>query len=137
MKTTTRENLRAAMRGEAFAHAKYMLFARRARESGHHALAELFEQTARLELDEHFLELADLADLAGSDVENLADAITGETHESETMYREFAAQAERVGDQVAAARFEEIRRDEARHREAFRAALYFVNDAPLVAAGRG
>jgi rubrerythrin len=41
----------------------------------------------------------------------------------ETMYREFAEQAAAAGDKAAADRFEEIRHDEMKHRDAFRAAL--------------
>jgi rubrerythrin len=39
------------------------------------------------------------------------------------MYREFAQQAKQAGDYEAAKRFEEIRLDEAKHRDAFNAAL--------------
>jgi rubrerythrin len=39
------------------------------------------------------------------------------------MYRDFALQATAVGDKVAADRFEEIREDEVKHRDAFEAAL--------------
>jgi rubrerythrin len=39
------------------------------------------------------------------------------------MYREFAEQAEKAGEHEAAQRFEEIRKDEAKHRDAFAAAL--------------
>ena len=41
----------------------------------------------------------------------------------DTMYRQFAEQAYAAGDDAAGALFEEIRRDEMRHRDAFTAAL--------------
>jgi rubrerythrin len=119
----TRENLLASMRGEALAHAKYTLYAEQARGNGHEALAELFEQTAHVELHEHFKEEADLAGLLGTDAENLRDAIGGESYEVETMYREFAEQARSAGDTAAAERFEEVRLDELKHRGLFEAAL--------------
>ena len=123
MKPTTKENVLAAMHGEAFAYAKYMFFARRARERGRLELADLFERTAEQELGEHFEELADLAGLGQSDPAAVADAIAGESYETDKMYREFAAQATQAGDAEAAARFEELAGDELKHRDAFRAAL--------------
>jgi rubrerythrin len=123
MDPTTRDNLLTAMRGEAFAHAKYLLYAERARKNGRPELAALFERTAAVELFEHFAEEAALAGLVGSDADNLRDALAGEAYEVETMYRQFAAQAEAAGEAAAAARFAEVRDDEAAHLRAFEAAL--------------
>jgi rubrerythrin len=130
MSEQTRQNLETAMRGEAFAYAKYMLFAKQARENGHPELAALFEDTARTERFEHFAEEGKLSGLVGSDAENLRDAIQGESYEVETMYRQFAEQAQAAGDRDAAARFSEIRRDEMKHRDAYRAALDQLTAAP-------
>lgn len=124
---STRDHLNTAMRGEAFASAKYLLYAERARANGNTELAALFEQTGQMERLEHFKEEADLAQLAHDDASNLRDAIAGESYEVDTMYREFAEQAYSAGDDAAGARFEEIRRDEMRHRDAFRAALEKLN----------
>ena len=123
MNKTTIGNLLTAMHGEAFAYAKYMLYAERARRNGNPELAQLFENTAREERLEHFAEEAELVGLAGSDADNLKEAILGESYEVETMYRDFAQQAADVGDQAASDRFTEIRDDEAKHRDAFKAAL--------------
>ena len=119
----TMQNLSTAMHGEALAYAKYMAFAEQARKSGNIELADLLEKTAKTERFEHFAEEAKLAGLIGSDSDNLRDAIKGESYETEKMYREFAQQAEQAGDHEAAQRFEEIRQDEAKHRDAFAAAL--------------
>lgn len=119
----TRENLSTAMHGEAFAYAKYMLYAKHARQNGNIALANLFTNAARTERFQHFSEEAGLAGLIGTDAENLKDAIHGESYEVETMYREFAEQAKQAGDIAAADRFEEVRHDEMQHRDAFKAAL--------------
>jgi rubrerythrin len=119
----TQKNLMTAMHGEAFAYAKYMLFAEHARSDGNAELADLFEKTAKVEHLEHLSEEAKLAGIVGSDQENLREAIKGESYEIETMYREFASEARSAGDHGAAARFEEIRKDETSHRDAFRAAL--------------
>ena len=123
MNEQTLQNLSTAMHGEAFAYAKYLLYADQARRSGQPELADLWEKTAKTERFEHFAEEAELAGVVGSNSANLKDAIKGESYESETMYREFAQQAEQAGDHQAAQRFEEIRKDEAKHRDAFNAAL--------------
>ena len=119
----TLQKLSTAMHGEAFAYAKYMAFAQHARKMGNMELADLLETTAKTERLEHFAEEAKLAGLVRSDSDNLKDAIKGESYETETMYREFAQQAQQAGDHEAAQRFEEIRQDEAKHRDAFLAAL--------------
>jgi rubrerythrin len=124
----TAENLASAMHGEAFAYAKYMLYAERARENGNHDLAQLFETSAKTERLEHFAEEARLAGLVGSDSDNLKDAIKGESYEVETMYRQFGEKASASGDKTAAERFEEIRHDEMKHRDAFKAALEKIAD---------
>ena len=121
--SATRDHLKTAMQGEAFAAAKYQLYGDHARKSGNSELAELFERTAKIERFEHLQEEADLARLVRDDAANLEDAIAGESYEINTMYREFAEQARSAGDAAAASLFEEIRRDEMGHRDAFKAAL--------------
>jgi rubrerythrin len=123
LRKQTQDNLSTAMHGEAFAYAKYMLYAQHARMNGNKELAALFMQSASTERFQHFAEEADLAGVVGTDKDNLRDAIAGESYEVDTMYREFAEQATAAGDKAAADRFEEIRRDEMGHRDAFRAAL--------------
>jgi rubrerythrin len=131
---TTKDNLSTAMHGEAFAYAKYMLFAERARKSGNTELAQLFEKTANEERLEHFAEEAGLAGIVGNDIDNLRDALGGESYEVETMYRDFAEQAAAVGDKAAADRFEEIRHDEMKHRDRFKEALAKLEKNPARAA---
>jgi rubrerythrin len=126
----TQENLSTAMHGEAFAYAKYMLYAKRAQQNGNTELAKLFRAAAKIERFQHFAEEAQLAGLVGSDADNLKDAIKGESYEVETMYRQFAEQAASAGDKAAADRFEEIRRDETGHRDVFKAALANVEKKP-------
>ena len=123
MNKTTRDNLSIAMHGEAFAYAKYMLFAERARKTGNPELAQLLEKTAKEELLEHFAEEAALAEIVSSDVANLENAIAGESYEIESMYRDFAEQAFSAGEKAVGDRFEEIRHDEMKHRDAFKEAL--------------
>lgn len=115
MNELTRSNVLQAMRGEAFAYARYRAFAKAAREAGNRDLAETLEGIATVELDEHFAELADLAGLTGADTDNLESAIHSESEEVEVTYKLFAEEARRAGEEAVAARFEEIREDELAH----------------------
>jgi rubrerythrin len=128
----TQENLSTAMHGEAFAYAKYLLFAKQAKRDGNVELANLFTKAANTERFQHFAEEARLAGLVGSDADNLKDAIKGESYEVDTMYREFAEQAWAAGDKAASDRFQEVRHDEMGHRDAFKAALVKVEKKPSV-----
>jgi rubrerythrin len=119
----TKANLSTAMHGEAFAYAKYSLFAEQARKNGNTQLADMFEKTAKMELTEHLREHAELFGLVSTDQENLKDAIKGESYETNTMYPQFAREAKAAGDLGAAQRFEEVGKDEAVHRDEFRNAL--------------
>jgi rubrerythrin len=129
MNQQTKANLLTALHGEAFAYAKYRLFAEHARRHGRNELADLFDETARTELLEHFAEEAELLGLVGEDEANLQDAMDGEAYEVDTMYRTFAEQAQAAGDPAAAERFSEVREDEMRHREAFASALGSIGPA--------
>jgi rubrerythrin len=121
---TTLANLRTAMQGEAFAYAKYMRYADQARRDGNTAVAQLFTNTANVELNEHFAMLATLAGLVSPDTNtNLTDAINGEQHEADVMYPDYARQAEQAGNPQAANLFREIASDEKAHQKAFQNAL--------------
>ncbi|HMA47348.1 MAG TPA: ferritin family protein [Frankiaceae bacterium] len=120
----TLDNLEAAMHGEAFAYAKYSLYAAHARRSGRPALAALFGGTAQVELREHFAGEAMLAGVVGGNAANLRHAITGETFEAKTMYPDFAAQAAAAGDRRAARLFRRIGHQEWGHAHRFTAALH-------------
>lgn len=126
----TMDNLSTAMHGEAFAYAKYSLYAEHARKDGNKEVADLFERAAKMERFQHFAEEAQLAGLVRSDAENLRDAMQGESYEVDTMYFEFAQQATKAGDAAAADRFEEVRQDEMKHRDAFKAALATLESKP-------
>lgn len=120
----TQVNLLAAMHGEAFAQAKYNLYADHAARTGHPAIAKLFRGTATVELTEHFAGEAVLAGLVGSNRTNLKTAIAGETYETKTMYPAFSREAAAAGDRAAARMFWTIGREEGAHAHAFAAALH-------------
>ena len=119
----SRRNLMEAMRGEAFAFAKYKLFAKQARNNGDNELADMFDKTADQEYLEHFVEQADLLQLVGTDEQDVTNALAGESFEVDDLYKRFAEEAREDGDEQVADRFEEIRRDEAFHQLAFHEAL--------------
>lgn len=119
----TRANLDTAMHGEALAHAKYMLYAAKARQTGNSALAQLFEGTAGVELHEHFAGEAVLAGPVRTTKTNLGKAITGERNEATTLYPGFADRATAVGDTTVAGYFRDTAVDEAKHATAFQQAL--------------
>lgn len=119
----SRDNLRAALYGEAFAHARYTLFAAAARERGDERLASLFDGLAATELHEHFAELATLAGLVGTDADNVAAAIQDENAEVEEVYPRYANEARAAGQHALADRFAEIAEDERAHEDALETAL--------------
>ena len=112
------------MQGEAFAYAKYMRYADQARRDGNTAVAQLFTNTANVELNEHFAALANLAGLVSPDTNaNLTDAINGEQHEADVMYPDYARQADQAANTQAANLFREIAGDEKSHQQDFQKAL--------------
>lgn len=123
MDVRTRENLLTALHGEAFAYARYSLFAAAARAEGDERAATLFEGLAAVELHEHYAELAELAGLVGTTADNLRAAIQDENDEVETSYPSFAEKARAAGDTAAAERFTEIAGDEREHMKALEEAL--------------
>ncbi|GAA4585660.1 hypothetical protein GCM10023194_29000 [Planotetraspora phitsanulokensis] len=119
----TLRNLRTAMRGEAVAHAKYALYAERARETGQPSLAQLFDRTARVERDEHFAEQASLAGLVRDTRTNLRHAITEERRAGDEMYPGYARKATEMGDTTASGLFMDSARGKLAQARAFSEAL--------------
>jgi rubrerythrin len=123
MDAQTYENVLAALRGEAVAHARYQLFAAAARKQGEERLASMFEGISAVELQEHFAELAELAGVVGTDADNLRASILDENRAVEETYPRFAEQARAAGELAVAERFEEIAEDEREHEKALEQAL--------------
>lgn len=126
----TKTDLSAAMHGEAFAYAKYMLYAKQARATGDDKLAQLFEHTANVELNNHFATHAYEYGLVSTNRRNLQDSIAGENYETTTMYPQMAKRAEAAGDNKVAAVFRAIGKDERTHRDRFQSALNTVAQRP-------
>lgn len=106
----TIENLKAGIKGETTASAKYAAFAQKAREEGKMNVAKLFEAASKAEsihaanhrkvLEELGEKMEDFTPQfeVKSTAENLQAAIDGETYEVNTMYPQFLndAKAEKV-----------------------------------------
>ncbi len=90
---TTKENLENAFAGESQANQKYRAFAAKAEKEGFVNIAKLFRTTAEAEkihAEGHLKAL----DKVNSTLENLKEAIAGETYEFEKMYPPMLEQAE-------------------------------------------
>ncbi len=86
----------AAFAGESQANQKYRAFAKKAEKEGFVNIARLFRTTAeaeRIHAEGHLKAL----DKIGSTVDNLQEAINGETHEFQNMYPPMITQAEAEG----------------------------------------
>lgn len=115
-------NVRAAMRGEAYASARYLLFAQQAYREGRPWLGEFFTALSEVELTEHYAALANRYGLVGSLPTNLAEAVAAEDGAVAT-YARIASAAAGAGDADAAALFADIGKDEGAHRALFADAL--------------
>jgi rubrerythrin len=99
------------------------VFAAAARKQGEMRLASMFDGIAAVELQEHFEALAQLADLVGTDTDNVRTAIVDENREVEVTYPSFAEQARAAGELEVAERFEEMAEDEREHEKTLEQAL--------------
>jgi rubrerythrin len=90
---TTAENLKTAFAGESQANRKYLAYASKADKEGYPQIAKLFRAAAAAETIHALAHLQNLGGV-GSTLDNLKDAIAGETHEFTAMYSPMVAQAE-------------------------------------------
>jgi rubrerythrin len=110
----TIENLKAGIKGETTASAKYAAFAQKAREEGNDTIAKLFDAASKSEsihAANHTKVLEELGEKmeaftpefeVKTTAENLQAAIEGESYEVSSMYPQFIAdaQAEKVENAV-------------------------------------
>ncbi|MGL4950872.1 MAG: rubrerythrin [Mycoplasma sp.] len=112
----TWENLQTAFAGEAQAHTKYQYYAKKAAKEGLNIISSIFEETAQNEKEHAKLWFKALHD---DDVpltkQNLMDAIAGEDHESQVMYKEFAETADAEGFTQLASLFRMVGKIETDH----------------------
>lgn len=112
-----REALREAMHNEAFASAKYKLFAEHARKAGKTELADQLAVNANIEFG-HFLRWSALYGLVGEDLQNLNSAIKDEGDDDIKLYTRLSAEATARGETTLANHFNEIMAQEEKHRGA-------------------
>ncbi len=93
---TTLENLAVAFAGESQANRKYLAFARQAEKEGLPQIARLFRAAAEAETLHALGHLANMGGV-GSTLQNLEEAVKGETYEFTSMYPPMVEQAKAEG----------------------------------------
>ena len=93
---TTDQNLATAFAGESQANRKYLAFARAAEKEGHPQIARLFRAAAEAETIHALAHLQNLGGV-GTTLQNLKEAVAGETYEFTEMYPPMVAQATAEG----------------------------------------
>ena len=81
----TLENLKTAFAGESQANRKYTAYARKAEKDGYPRIAQLFRTAAEAETIHALAHFENMGSVK-STLENLKDAIAGETYEYTEMY---------------------------------------------------
>ncbi|MGL4951885.1 MAG: rubrerythrin [Mycoplasma sp.] len=125
-------NLQEAFAGEAQAHTKYQYYAKKASKEGLNLIASIFEETAQNEKEHAKLWFKAMHD---DDVpvttQNLLDAIAGEDHESQVMYKEFAEIADEEGFKDIANLFRMVGKIETDHSKRYSELLETLNNDKL------
>ena len=93
---TTTDNLATAFAGESQANRKYLAFAAKAQKDGFPNVAKLFRTAAEAETIHAHGHLAAM-DGVGATVDNLKEAVGGETYEYTEMYPPMLEQAQKDG----------------------------------------
>lgn len=135
----TIENLKAGIKGETTASAKYTAFAQKAREEGNDTIAKLFEAASKAEsihAANHRKVLESLGEIMAdfkpefevkTTAENLRSAIEGESYESTTMYPQFLEDAKAEKVQKAVKSFNWAFDTEKKHQKFYQLALEALN----------
>lgn len=118
----TLENLMAAFAGESQANRKYTAYARKAEKEGNLNAAKLFKAASDAETL-HALKHFEVAGKVGGTVDNLKDAVAGETHEYTEMYPDFVKIAEEEGNKAALLSFTYAMKAEEVHARLYQEAL--------------
>lgn len=133
--TKNRENLQAAYKGETTASAKYAAYAKKAEQEGYHRIALLFK-AASLSENSHAANHKAVLQGIGvavpqvkpefqvrTTIENLQDAIAGETYEATVMYPDFLVTANASGDQLSLVSLNYAYKTEKKHKALYENAL--------------
>ena len=139
----TIENLKAGIKGETTASAKYSAFAQKAKEEGFDTIAKLFEAASKAEAihaDNHKKVLDELGEKIDdfkpefevkTTAENLEASAGGENLEWTKLYKEAAETADQEGFPEVARQFREIAKVEAEHEKRYRKLLKNVKEGKV------
>ena len=118
----TEQNLLEAFAGESQANRKYLAFAKQADKEGHPQIAKLFRAAAEAETIHAHAHLKTLGGIRGT-VDNLKEAISGETHEFKEMYPAMIEAAKEEGNKAADRSFTFANEVEKVHADLYQTAL--------------
>ena len=127
----TINNLMAAFAGESQANRKYLSYSKKAEKDGKINAAKLFKAASDAETL-HALKHFEVAGKIASTVDNLKDAVAGETHEYTEMYPEFLEIAEAEGNKAAVMSFTFAMKAEEVHARLYKEALENLDSAEEV-----
>ncbi|SFM60349.1 rubrerythrin family protein [Methanolobus profundi] len=119
---SSKDNLKAAFTGESMANRTYLAFAKKADAEGYPQVAKLFRAAAAAETIHAHNHLQRMGGV-GTTLENLKEAVNGETYEFEQMYPKFIEEAKAEGDNKALWSFEVANEVEKVHASLFEKAL--------------
>ena len=132
-------NLKAGIKGETTASAKYAAFAQKARAESHEAIAKLFDAASKAE-SIHAANHRKVLDALGEKMEdfkpefevkttaeNLQVAIDGETYEATTMYPQFLVDSKAENVAKATKSFTWAYDTEKKHQKFYESALAALN----------
>jgi rubrerythrin len=120
------DDLKAAFAGESQANRKYLAFAKKADEEGHTQAAKLFRAAAEAETVHAHNHLKAM-DGVGSTLDNLKEAMGGETYEFETMYPPMVKDAEADDNKKAMRSFTYALEVEKIHAALYKEAIENIN----------
>jgi len=120
--TQSEQFLMEAFAGESQANRRYLAFAQQAEKEGYPQVAKLFRAAAEAETVHAHAHLRALKGIKTT-VENLQEAISGETHEFMTMYPEMIAAAKDEGHREAERSFKYANEVEKVHADLYKKAL--------------
>jgi rubrerythrin len=123
----TDENLKSAFAGESQANRRYLAFAQKAEEEGFTQAAKLFRAAAEAETV-HALNHLRVTGEVKSTLENLDDALGGETFEFTKMYPEYLDTAKQENNKQAAWSFDLANKVEQIHAKLYQKAIDSVKN---------
>jgi len=124
----TLNNLMEAFAGESQANRKYLSYSKKAEADGKINAAKLFKAASDAETL-HALKHFEVAGKIGTTVDNLKDAVAGETHEYQNMYPDFIKEAEAEGNKAALLSFMYAMKAEEVHARLYQEALENLDQA--------